>query len=856
MKRRTPRSRRVLVLALALAASGALGACSDGKISPVHGGGGPRVLSIVPSSATVGVGGRLQLDAEPDSASPAWRVKPGGAGGTVAVDPGNALRAYYTAPTLAAGVTEGHDVVVATDPQFDPSTVEAQITVVRASFTVFPPSAYVGVNGHATFVVRSSAAGVRPRWSVKPGGAGGTIEFDPALAMTAIYSAPGSQGHDTVLVFDPDLGLSAEAPVTITTTVVTHGMTLAPDVHPRLWFDASRLEAARAWLAAHPMTLGAPYSAADYLDYALRGLLAGSRADCRVALDYLIAKNADLAGQPSGGGLSDDARWWGDGITIAYDWCYPHLSPAEQVQYVANANNWIERRRVTSWGGVPMSMNNYYWGFLRNQLAWGIASYPENIAAAETFIEDALVTRYTDDFIARDPTNNRGGVAQEGTEYGPMITGYPMVPFVSAELMGRPVYDESTFWKEAVYAAIYSTLPGANSDGVRYFWSHSDTQNGLGGAAVNLDPESFEVFGNFMSTAAWKWPTLGVGRHARQWVTDNGATRNKWVEAVDPGGAGSALAALPLDYWAAGARYLFGKTAWSPAATAFFIQAGDRNMNYAGGHQHVDWGSWQLWRGGRHLSRETTAYGNLIADFAATGTTHAYFGVGHNVLFVEGAAITSDYQPTPTYQATIPRLESRPGYAFVVADLSQTRGSATQANPHFVTWVREFVFVRGLETLVVLDRVEADHAADVRTVLIHSETDPTLLSGRPGATIVNGDQALDVWVLLPATGVTMRKLHEGGDVGQYRIYADTAPNATQSYVLTVLQARGALATPLGPSVSDGGSTFTLRLDASSSITFQKGMTSSLGTITLDGAQSPLSTGVQSMIVTADGPAWQ
>ncbi|MCC6764316.1 MAG: hypothetical protein IT293_06605 [Deltaproteobacteria bacterium] len=91
---------------------------------------------------------------------------------------------------------------------------------------------------------------------------------------------------------------------------------------------------------------------------------------------------------------------------------------------------------------------------------------------------------------------------------------------------------------------------------------------------------------------------------------------------------------------------------------------------------------------------------------------------------------------------------------------------------------------------------------------------------------------------------------------QYRIEVDTTAGTAQSYILTVLQARDAAGAALTPSVVDDGASYTVTLDGTTSITFQKGMTSSGGSIDIGGVVTPLRANVQSMSVTAAGPAWQ
>ena len=61
---------------------------------------------------------------------------------------------------------------------------------------------------------------------------------------------------------------------------------------------------------------------------------------------------------------------------------------------------------------------------------------------------------------------------------------------------------------------------------------------------------------------------------------------------------------------------------------------------------------------------------------------------------------------------------------------------------------------------------------------------------------------------------------------------------------------------LAPTVGEDGTSYTVTLDGSTSITFQKGMTSTGGAITIGAGVTPLRANVQSMSVTADGPAWE
>ena len=85
--------------------------------------------------------------------------------------------------------------------------------------------------------------------------------------------------------------------------------------------------------------------------------------------------------------------------------------------------------------------------------------------------------------------------------------------------------------------------------------------------------------------------------------------------------------------------------------------------------------------------------------------------------------------------------------------------------------VREFVFVRPLEALVVMDRMEDVVGLD-REDLRGPLRGQLRRRWDPGTTLIqNGDQALQVMTLVPST-VTSRVVNEGGNAGQFRLEID------------------------------------------------------------------------------------
>lgn len=714
-----------------------------------------------------------------------------------------------------------------------------------AALQLSPSATTVAPGGGQTFTALRSGAAVTVDWSVEEGSEGGTI------TSGGEYTAPNAEGTYTVVAVDSGSGERAEATVTVAAlAVTTHGMAI-PASHPRLWFTPSRLARAREWFQAHPFT---PPNSEDsgngYGDVALHGLLTNnSTGSCTTAINWALANVSSKV--PSTGNVScDNCRWAGEQLILIYDWCHSYFTEQQRTQFASAMTAGLRFWSQNPWGGPAMYQNNYYWGYLRNELEWAITAYDEDPDAAEAMLDWVFDTRLAANFNpSTEPAGcSRGGVASEGSEYGLVIGAYPVVPFVTANLLGRDIYGETEFWREAVYAVIHSTtpgptkIPGMGELGYTVF-SYSDDGNWTSRFQAQL-----HYYPDFMTSMASYWATEAVGRHARQWANMVGVAPWRHIQATDVETEPLTFDTLPLDFYSAGPRYLYGRNAWGASSTAFMLQLGDPNGDTIG-HQHTDYGTFQIWRGGRFLSHETASYGDYVTGYGGSGSVEADLGIGHNTVLINTSSVGMGSNPGPRYPdrvATIERLESQDGYTFAVANLAPP---ATQ----MAQWRREFVFVRSLETLVIFDRIEAHNASDTRTFINHCETSPTG-SGNASRTCTMDTQALTMTTLLPAQR-TYRVVDEGSSSdSQYRIEVDTTPGTEESYILTVLEARNASDTPLSPSVTDNGTSYAVTL-GSTVITFQKGMTSTGGSIQINGTTTPFRSGVQTMSVTADGPRW-
>jgi len=83
-----------------------------------------------------------------------------------------------------------------------------------------------------------------------------------------------------------------------------------------------------------------------------------------------------------------------------------------------------------------MPTSNFFWGYLRNELEWGIATKGDN-PDWKKFVDFALDSRWSEAFVAyaaRPPGG--GGVPEEGTEYGPYMVGYMGIPIDTLATFG------------------------------------------------------------------------------------------------------------------------------------------------------------------------------------------------------------------------------------------------------------------------------------------------------------------------------------------------------------------------------------------------------------------------------------
>lgn len=642
----------------------------------------------------------------------------------------------------------------------------------------------------------------------------------------------------------------------------THGMNI-PSTHPRIWYNASRLDQAQNWYSLNQFTPN-EWRGLQWASYALRGLLNNEFNQCEIAVNWAVSF---VPGSTSP--FRDDMRWYGQDIALIYDWCYSSFTSEQREVLILNWNEYFEEQMNYSWAGIGGiaddrggPMGNYYWGVIGNLLLWSIATYEENTIKAEIFLNNALNARISDEWSLAAATTGKGGVGPDSSHYGQMLRLYSIIPFESAKLLGRDIYAESNYWKEAVYYIIYSTPPIQSNNNGESSWDYFsfgddefwNTTSSNGGNQAKLS-----TFGDFMTTMASRWAETNTGGFASKWLANISPAVTEHIKSVTPSLPNPlSFSSLPLDYYAAGPSYLFGHSNnnWE-SGTIFGLNIGFGTVL---GHVHDDYGHWQLWRGGRWISRETTEYAKTIKGYdnnldVGINTTYA-----HNGLLINGMGLSTSEQHKRNGVPIVNRLESRDNYLFTSIDITDAYHNdindeyKPERNNSAVKHIeRDYIFIRDLEILIIFDRLESDIAGRTKTFLAHCQNSWVSIDDH-NKNCIDGTQSMLLTTLIP-NNPNYRVVIEGDNFGQYRLEVDDSPQTTQSYFLHVLQAKSLSSSALNPSVTDNGSYYHVVLDGTHSLNLNKGMMSTGGSITLSGTTVPFINNVQTMIVTDNGPVW-
>jgi Heparinase II/III-like protein len=609
----------------------------------------------------------------------------------------------------------------------------------------------------------------------------------------------------------------------------------------------------------------------------------------------------------SSGAGCDNMRREGEWITgMVRDWLAPGcgkaqcLTAAQASGIDTNWSTWQANQDnvIQTWGNVGMPASNYFAGQFRNDFDFGVASYNEN-ASASAHLQYGMQNRWNDllNFVSPTGTGKNGakGYAlhnqEGGGEYGRYSLDYYAFPLASSAVLGRDLWTETTAFKSGVLQTIYNTMPTTTtSRGMTDMFTWSDDEQWVSGANCGYQSHngpdghggcgaSSQYYGDFMQAAANEFPGIAVGKLARQWISSVNPAIGPIHRSVDPGGSSQPYSTLPVDYYSSGAQYMYSRSDWTTNGTSMLWQMGithGTNMgttqSWGGGHGHWDAGTFQVFRKGVNIIRETPGYSEFVAGYNSVGTSDTFAGFAHNIPVIGGQA-SINVQGCSDGPGVVKRLETQPNYAFAVTDLTLVyqnnvcdSGHPTRQNPHVVSVVREFINFRGIGVLMIVDRLQSDASTTSTTFVSHCESNPTVVSAT--ITCLDGTQEAFYTALVPAvpTIAIVAENANGANAAnwQYRIEANnTVPGNVLSYNIYTIQLGDASGfSALTPGVVDSNpgnpssGTFTITLDANNSLIINKGITSSGGTIKAAGSTKALATSVQGMTITDNGPAWQ
>ena len=687
------------------------------------------------------------------------------------------------------------------------------------------------------------------------------------------------------------LGLAAALPACAATLQV-------PTTHPRLWYgNPARLQRAKAFIAGNPIS---PVDtevdlSGHYRDIALRSLLTedlanpGITTGCDTAITWLKGfefSDVDTA-------ASDDARWYGEDAILVYDWCSPRINAADRAMLIARWNGYMTTLNNKPWGGLSMPHNNYFIGYLRNSLLWGIATMHEN-PSAQGFINHALDTRYRGKFVPWYDAFGVGGVTGEGTQYGAYMLGYLNVGLQTAADFGDDAWAVRPYFNEAMYYLTYSTsgmkTPPQEGGPATFdvFPFNDDEKFKRGGSAARTE------YADLATSVIMRQPASRLARDARAWLAKTNAKPSWWMrsELASIAPVAATDLPLPLDYFAAGSQFLYGRRGRDAADTRLLFQMGGfgNSPDRGGvGHWHLDAGGFNLWRKGRWLSKETTGYSSPddIVGWNNGPKVDPAEGVAHNTVLFEGRGQMSQFDDMPK----LLRMQATNDFLFAAVDLAKVfRGRVTNPWDARDDWpfaevaIRELLFLRELDAIVVVDRLQSGsdslqaiygdpgnrydgprmNAQQVhKTFVLHGTASPTLIAATPAnnypkASFAIGDQAMDLTTLLPQNAAH-RVITEGGDSGQFRLEYDASGSA-DTYFINVIGLRDAAQGKLVASLEDLGTrwriTITGPLGKSATVVLTKGLASKDGSVQIGSNKPhPLGHAIEETLFLQTGPVW-
>jgi PKD repeat protein len=783
---------------------------------------------------------------------------------TATLTPGAAL-AYattYTATLNGAQSSSGTSPVSWSFTTIGPTVISvsppANSTGVPVSFTVsatFNESVQASSITSSDFTLETAAGTLVPA-TVTYNSSTNTATLTPSAALTysTTYTVSVSGGTDASghTMASPFTWSFTTAPAALAS--ILSSLTIPTSLGDRIWWTPARIQEAKAWWATHSYVPASTDAEGNAFAYVMTGNTQYGMTAVNLLLNFSIS-----AGELEY--VASDTYRWSPWVPIVFDWCYNLMTPTQVSTVVSEYNNYAQIMDSKSWGGPGAEANNYYWGYLANELNWAIATYYIN-PMAPTFLYDGLVTRWQDGVLPYFAGAGAGGVPAEGSSYGRAMLQYPDIAFTTLGLMGDDLLAQTNWYQEAAIALIYGTSV-TPIDGNYIQFPYGNEETPVTGAPVNN-----YYYSDFMTMIADEYSNEPVGEYARQWLNtvvgsrlNTGSTygTDPWVAAVDPGGTALSFSSLPLDYYAPGNGFLFTKSTWASSAMSVLIQLGEGSH---GSHMDSDWGSFQIYSGDENIAPEHAEYYATFLDGTGSGSTSAKNGILYNDV---GQMAQGDTLGNPQVLA----VESSTDFSYAAVNLT-----ATYQMPVLYTYlgnlaagytVREFLFIKPLNTLFIIDRLQSTSSSVTQSFLLHTPGEPTIVDAND-VTFTIGGQELFLTTLPTVSSHSYSVSNEGATDGAIDVYRlqDNVTGSADNVFLHAITTGPAGSDPVSVAIT-GQTSSTWTITFTSATLGTAVLVLNQGTFSLGGSfgyaasgtpqLSPLASAIQTITVTSNGPAW-
>jgi hypothetical protein len=351
------------------------------------------------------------------------------------------------------------------------------------------------------------------------------------------------------------------------------------------------------------------------------------------------------------------SRWWGESYGLTVDWIYAYLSAEDKATIRTVFLRWAdENTNATVTGefnhpqpigvvndpqlvsnpyGTRWAINNYFAAHMRNiglmALSFDAADDPDG--ALTGYLASATgAWLYMVDTLMRG--ESRGGMSPEGFEYSPQAMAYVIQFLLALRTAGQDdparwgpqvVVENQPFWDDLISATLNSNSPRTvlidDYTGPVYqpAW-YGDGQNYQGPDYIDLFG-SLGVYdqlaGNAKRLNAARWMQINYPPGGAESLLYRASGNEDRPETIlhfllfDPAAPAPTdpREGLAPNWYAPGIGRVLARTDWGQDAAWFTWSLGWQNID----HQHGDGLSFEFYRKGEWLTKESTGYGYTIA---------------------------------------------------------------------------------------------------------------------------------------------------------------------------------------------------------------------------------------------------